>query len=381
MGDERPLAVLAVAHYYPPHTGGLEVVVREVASELARRGHDVSVLTSACASTPGTSIECRDRPVVVTRVRAWNVLESTCGVPFPIFAPSLLLATWRLVGHADVVHIHDPLYISSWVTAAVCRLRRRPYVVTRHVGFVDHPSRIVRGIQSAVVATLGRFVLGSARSIIAISDPIAERSRRDLPGASVHVIPNGVALDRFSDGHDDASTLRKSWGIGADEFIALFVGRFVPKKGFEVVAAAADPRYRLVFAGGDRPDNRPDLADAVFLGQVPYEQMPAVYAAADVFVSASTGEGPMTVLEAMSSGTPVILRDDPGHRALGLSGPGAIFSDLTAENLRETLLGLAASPDGTADAGRQAHKEVSERESWQGHVEHVSRILRDAASR
>src|ERR1700741_4179049 len=94
--------VLVVAHYYPPHLGGIEVVAQSVASGLARRGYAVSVLTSSAAGLRGL---CMEGGVRVRRVPALHWLERY-GAPFPLFSPSLLWHAWRMTRRADVVQIH-----------------------------------------------------------------------------------------------------------------------------------------------------------------------------------------------------------------------------------------------------------------------------------
>jgi D-inositol-3-phosphate glycosyltransferase len=153
------LRVGVVAQHYPPHVGGLEVVAERVARGLAERGHDVDVLTSADPAPVGRTVEAGG--VAVHRVRAGTWLERF-GVPFPFFSPVLLTQAWRMARRCDVVQVHDMLYLSSWVVALACRLTRTPYVVTQHVGMVDHPSRIVRAAQVLVLRTVGAMVLRGA---------------------------------------------------------------------------------------------------------------------------------------------------------------------------------------------------------------------------
>lgn len=155
----RAPRVLHVSHMAAPHVGGLEAVVSAQTQGLVERGWQVDLLSSACGAAPGTA---RENDVTVTRVRAWNGLEGR-GVPFPVFAPvRLLLAMLRGVRRSDVVHVHDPLYVSSWVAAFLCVLVGRPYVVHRHVAVVAHPSWVVRTVQSTVLGTMGRLVLRGA---------------------------------------------------------------------------------------------------------------------------------------------------------------------------------------------------------------------------
>lgn len=342
-----------------PHLGGLETVVGAETQGLLARGWRVAILSSAGTVGPGVRDEDGVRTV---RVCAWNGLEERFGVPFPLFSPRLLTRMLGEVRRADVVHVHDVLYVSSWVAALCCLALRTPYVVHRHVGFVHHSSLLVRVVQGVVLATFGRIVLGGARVVL----PIDEHVARGMPAEKTRVLGNGVDTGRFRPGPPTSRERRPR---------VLFVGRFVPKKGFGLVAAAADDAYEIAFAGGDRP---PGLDDPrlTFLGAVPAAAMPEVYAGADVMVVASVGECPLTVVEAMASGLPVVLREDPALHSPWTSGPGVRFVEMPGSALRDVLRELAADPDLRARLGAGARDHVAASYSWDVHVQRLDEIYR-----
>ncbi len=373
---QRP-RVLHVAHNCLPHMGGLETVVAAETRGLAARGYDVSLLSSAWGAPAGVRVEHGVRTI---RVRAWNGLEPRFGVPFPVFSPWLLVAMFRAVRRAGVVHIHDPLYLTSWVAALWCLLLRTPYVVHRHVGFVHHSSLVVRLVQRVVLVTLARPVLSGASAILPIDEFIASGTRSSLPSARVEVLGNGVDTTRFRPALDgERVSVRRSLGLPLELPLALFVGRFVPKKGFASVAAAASASYGLVFAGGERP---PGLSDPRlhFLGAVAADEMPRIYRAADVMVVASVGECPLTVLEAMSSGLPVLANDDPALHSPWTSGPGVSFVDVASGALRPALESLVADPAAMRASGAAAHDFVQESFSWEAHLDQLEDFYRCSTS-
>ena len=97
------------------------------------------MLTSAVGARPGTSMHADGFRIV--RVAAWNLTEDRFGAPFPLCAPSLWVHAMRLVRSADVVHVHEVLYLPSWATALGCALQRKPYLLTQHVQVVAHVAR------------------------------------------------------------------------------------------------------------------------------------------------------------------------------------------------------------------------------------------------
>jgi D-inositol-3-phosphate glycosyltransferase len=373
-GASAPIRVGVVAHYYPPHVGGLEVVAQQVAKALVERGHHVTVLTSAC---PGSAGRAGEDGVTVRRVRVANWLERH-GVPFPVFGPSLLWHAWRLVRRSDVVQVHDMLYLSSWVVAVLCRVTRTPYVVTQHVGMVEHPVWVVRAVQVLVLRTVGALVLRGARRVLPISPVIDLWTQQKLPGLGSQVLRNGIDRVRFRAGSlQERREIRGRLGLPTDEMLVLYVGRFVPKKGFDVVSAATGPGYRLVFAGGDRPARLPESAARIFLGALSPDDVAAAYRACDVFVCASVGEGPMTPMEALLSGCAVLVNDDPALFALGL-GDGVRTLPMSAEILRGCLTELATDPAAVRDLAARGQEVAQTLPTWSDHVDELDAVLRSA---
>jgi D-inositol-3-phosphate glycosyltransferase len=366
------LRVGVVAQHYPPHVGGLEVVAERVARGLAERGHDVDVLTSADPAPVGRTVEAGG--VAVHRVRAGTWLERF-GVPFPFFSPVLLTQAWRMARRCDVVQVHDMLYLSSWVVALACRLTRTPYVVTQHVGMVDHPSRIVRAAQVLVLRTVGAMVLRGAAQVLPISPVIEQWLQEALPGVRTRVLRNGVDGDLFRPADvGEKEEIRRRFGLPSDEVLVLYVGRFVPKKGFTVVSSAAGEDYRLVFVGGGRPRGVDDCSERIFLGALPPGDTAAVYRACDVFVCASVGEGPMTPMEAMLSGCAVLVNDDPAMRALHLAD-GVEELAMTADRLKSRLTTLARDPEAL-EALRARSREVAMRlPTWDTYLAILEEVL------
>ena len=364
--------VLHVAHNCLPHIGGLETVLAAETRGLVARGWGVTLLSSAGDVGPGVREEDGVRTV---RVRAWNGLEPRFGVPFPVFSPWLLVVLGREVRRADLVHVHDPLYLTSWAAALWCLLLRTPYVVHRHVGFVHHSSLVVRAVQRIVLGSLARIVLDRAAMILPIDEHIAAATRRrsGIPAASrswaTASTPHGSGPRARR-----AQPARADLGLPDDRPLALFVGRFVPKKGFATVAAAAGDGYDMLFVGGERPPGMDDPR-LHFLGGRPASEMPRVYGCADVMVVASVGECPLTVLEALASGLPVLVNDDPALHSAWTAGPGVEFVDMAAGRLRGALERLTTDPDAMGRMGREGRDFVRSAFSWEAHLDLLEECL------
>ena len=172
------------------------------------------------------------------------------------------------------------------------------------------------------------------RNLIAGADLFivhSERSRRMLRLEGVDerriaLVPPGVDTETFSPG----PRVRAKFGLSDDEFVILFVGWFLPRKGIDFLlfalrelmdgpdVSARRVRLLMVGAGPGRERvaaliRRLDLESVcTFCGSLPYGRMPAAYRSADLFAlpSIATPEWQeqfgMSLLEAMACGTPIV---------------------------------------------------------------------------
>ncbi len=187
-----------------------------------------------------------------------------------------------------------------------------------------------------------RVLLPRCDQVVAVSEAVAQRLRREIPGLrrDVEVILNGVDTEAIRP-HAESS-LR-----------VLFAGRVIPEKGVFVLlegfARVAD-RFadaELVFVGGgdlrrlDEAVDRSGLADRVrIVGPVSHERMPSHLASGSVFVLPSLrDEGlPLSILEAMAAGLPVIASRRGGIGEVIRDGEeGALLSDVNAESVANAL--------------------------------------------
>ncbi len=331
--------ILSVSQYYPPHVGGVEVVARAHATCLVAAGHTVTVHTFALHGTaPGVAEE---GGVAVYRVRGWHGFERWFGIPFCLGGFGAIRTLAQLVRGADVVHLHDVLYPLSWLTYLMARWYGRPLILVQHVAFVVHRVRIVEWVERFVYATWGRALLRAASAVIVFHANVREFVRGlGVPASRIRELRNGVDLTVFHpDPGVDVATIRRSFRLPTDRPLALFVGRFVPKKGCRELYEARDPAYDLVFVGsGSLPGVWAETPGVHVLGALNRTQLAELYRAVDVFVLPARGEiFTLAMQEAMASGLPVVTTRDPAYRSYGLDTHHMLLVEPNAPALRSAL--------------------------------------------
>ncbi len=310
-------------------TGGLNVYVREVARELAERGHWTDVFTRRTSS---------DEPAVEPITEGPTPFARLVRVPA---GPPAQLDKEALPAHVDAFAdgvaafargerlAYDLLHSHYWLSGVAAeRLSRQwsiPHVAMFHtLGEVKNRSRITEREPEPRIAAERAIARSADRIVVASTD------ERDLlvrlygaDAQRIAVVPCGVNLDLF---HPvDKAVARRQLGLRDDDQILLFVGRIEPLKGVDILLGAAaqldpDTDCFVLVVGGDSSSSegemghlrslasRLGIAERVsFLGAVDHERLPLFYSAADVCVVPSYYESfGLVALEAMACGTPVV---------------------------------------------------------------------------
>lgn len=348
------MRILLVSAYGLPHVGGIEVIVDELASHFAARGNDVTHLTSTAGFKSGTS-NARYR---VRRVRAINTLETRLGVPYPIFGPGLIRALRDEVTAADVVHAHGFTYAASTAAFALAhRAEPRPrLILTEHVGHVPYESSLLNAAQRFAARTLGAVTLRRADVLVTYNDRVRDQITAMRPGVPRQTILNGVDHRTFHPaGKEERERLRVELGWD-DRPRALFVGRPVAKKGFGTALAAVEGvqlPIAMAVAGSEHPPaGTPPGVES--LGRLSHPRLAEIYRACDVLLLPSWGEGfPLVAQEALASGLPVILAEDPGY-APNLAGAGEAVRLASRPRDFEIALGELLSDPAARQRARAA---------------------------
>lgn len=336
------MRIALLTDVYKPMLNGITNFVSLHKRELERLGHEAWVFT------PGHTDYQDDEPRVV-RSPAIPLSNTGYYVNFGYDRP-----TRQLLKQMDILHAQHP-FLSGIIAAAIGRRYGIPLVFTNHTRYDLYAQQYLPLIPSSLSDTFLQTFFSAFTQrcdlVIAPSRGIYDLLLAWGTACRIEVVPNGIDVAAFrSPAH---AVERAALGLPADAKVAVFVGRMSGEKNIPFLlrafAAVAEetPNARLLMVGGgsELDDYRYlardlGIANRVhFTGRVEYAWVPAYLAVADLFVTASVTEvHPLTVLEAMAAGLPV----------LGIRSPGI------ADTIEPEVNGLLSSEDQAAFAVKLA---------------------------
>jgi glycosyltransferase involved in cell wall biosynthesis len=348
--------LMAAQSYYPfQDRGGPVVKVRALARGLARRQHQVTVLTADLGITGQNGFGMQ-----VERCR-WGWCAEEDGVE-TIYLPTLghyraLTLNPRVIGFCgaslrqfDLVHFFGLYDLLGPAVSYFCRRQEIPYLI-EPMGMYRQIDRSFR-LKRLWHRSLGGNFWRNARQIIATSEMEHQELLDDGVSAEKLVIRyNGIESDE-SVGPAPRGAFRSKWGIPRDESLVLFLGRLIPRKGADLLirafAQACPDSAWLVIAGPEgEPGIRAQLetcaresgiaSRVVFAGPVYGAEKSALLADADIFVLPSRYENfANAVAEAIGCGVPAIITEYCGIRSLVRDRAGLVISP-GVESLAEAI--------------------------------------------
>ena len=367
---QSPLRVLCLNYESPPMGGGAGNATRCIATELARRGHMVHVLTSRLPAQP--VVETVES---VTVCRVWSLRRSLhqCGLfGAASYVASAFLELIRLAHtyRYDVYHFYFGLP-TAVLALYVHFVLRRPYVLALRGSDVpgyDETKWYMRPLH-ALLRPLSRFLWRTASSVTVLSKNLQDLARQTDPELDSFVIGNGIDNDKFP---------AKPASSGSRTVRLISVCRMVPRKGLEYLIEAMkelknDSIVLELIGSGQELDRIRRLVHDSGLeayvklpGYVASENLYAHYYRADIFVLPSLSESfGQVLLEAMSCGLPIVASAVGGiPETIRDWRNGLLIPPRDPAALAAAVRWLAANRDQRERMGRQNAEDARERFSW-----------------
>jgi glycosyltransferase involved in cell wall biosynthesis len=402
---------------YPLYPGDTTApFIEELAAHIAAEGHEVEV---ALPEHPLLRRGARERGVGlhpfryapgVRRLQVWGYAASMTGdvgLKREAYAAAPLALAASVAAATRLVRRYRPdMLVAHWVipNGPPALLAARLGGVPLAVGL--HGSDVFLAERKKPIGDRAREVFRAAAAVTACSPDLAERAMRlgALPAETV-TIPYGVDHERFRPAdHAAREAMRQELGLRPGERLVLAGGRLVHKKGLDVAidafatdaVRAAGPARLVLFGYGDLLETlqaqvaRLGLADRVlFTGRVERDRVPALYAAADLFLLPSVHDHagnvdglPNTLLEAMATGLPIVASDVVGVPTVIDSGiEGVLVPEGDAAALGAAVGDLLGNPARAAALGRSARVRVERELTWPQIARRYLAVYREAIER
>ena len=310
---------------YYPEINGVANSVYMLKTELERAGHNVYVFTT---TTPGAP-EHEYNVFRVPSLPCVFISERRVGL---FYQPKLAHIIRRL--DLDIMHTHTEFSLGVF-GRLMARELKVPVVHTYHTIYEDYthyvnkiPLASVDERAKAFVRMFTKVCCNTVEQVVVPTKKVQELLMTYQVVKDIEVIPTGVDLSKFDSSNytkEELLAKRKNFGILPTEKVILYLGRVSSEKNIAELLAAmpeymekhTDVKFLVVGDGPEREKLEKQVKDyphrerIIFAGQQPWDEVPAFYQLADVFVSASNSETQgLTYIEAMASGLPVVARED-----------------------------------------------------------------------
>ncbi|MFZ5911117.1 MAG: glycosyltransferase [Chloroflexota bacterium] len=376
-----------MADAYKPYLSGITNYIELNKRFLEQAGHDVYVFTFG-------GLDYQDDEPRVIR---------SPGLPLADTGFYLSLrysrAAKKLLQSMDVVHVHHP-FLSGRLALHYCRPLRIPIIFTNHTRYDLYAQAYLPMLPEEVSEGLLQAYMPSfcdAVDLVISPSPGMEKVLRQLEVTSpIEIVPNGVELQRYFQAEPLS---RQECGFLEDDLLLVYSGRIAPEKNLEFllqafsgVAQALDHVYLLILGGGSIKQEIEEYARDIgvaervrFTGQIPYNNLPGYLAMCDAFVTASVTEvHPLSVIEAMGAGLPVMGTHSPGVGDTVEDGVTGFLSteDLPAFTAKLTRLCLDHDlRRKMGEAARQASTRYAIERTTQMMLGHYQRLVYDSHPR
>ena len=314
--------------FYPQVNGVVSSIIN-TAQELIRLGHEVLIV----APKPSSGVEkvkhhCWDMGIEILFVPGIKALFYP---DFKLTMPYTVKIVNRLKDFgAEIIHFHTPFSAGAEAIVAA-RLLNLPLIGTFHTFFIEPEYlKVIKLDKVRGVRTFGwhynNWYYNRCDLVLSPSRYTAEELKKHKVQAPVEVFSNGLSFGELASPATGQALAKR---LHFSPHSVIYVGRLSEEKCVDVLIRAmrlvhlVNPDVQLLIVG-DGPARRSleklahdeELDEAVrFLGMIPHDELlrDGYYQAVQGFVTASTSENqPMTIIEALMAGLPIIGVDERG---------------------------------------------------------------------
>lgn len=315
---------------YPPYINGVSTSIEMLRAALEKKGHEVFIVT---VNADHMSYKYENE----------NKIIRIPGIPIGIFDYRLTgiyplraiekIRKWNL----DIIHSHTEFGVGTFARI-IAKQFDIPLIHTYHTMYEDYVHYITKGYfnksSKKIVEYLTKFYCDKTVTELIVPTKKAYDlfKQKYHVERNIHIIPTGIEVEKFYKENfqkKEIDSLRERLGLSLSDFVILFVGRMGKEKSVDfLIDAQKDickryPQAKLVLIGdGPYLDTFKKQASSytkniIFLGKIPWKEIPIYYQLASLFVTASKTETQgLTIIEAMAASIPVIAIEDESFNSI-----------------------------------------------------------------
>jgi len=371
---------------YLPHINGVSISLYNTKKELEEKRNKVYIFAP---TLPG-HIESQEDVIRLPSLKVFSAgHEQRMALPIPNETFRKML-TVKLV----LVHAHGG-GLFSFLGYQLALAKGYPFVLTYHAFIKHYTHYFLKGklVNPKMIETGSRVFCNQADIVIVPSPKMKKELLRYGVTKPIEVVPNAIALESF--GRVEKGYLRKKLSLSDKQVVLLTVSRLGKEKniGFLLRAfahIAKENSNSVLVIVGDGPEKEPlsrlasrlKLQDRVFFtGMIDKEDMPSVYADADIFLFASVSETQgMVVPEAAASGLPLVVVEDEAFTGAIEDGKNGFETRMNLKDFAEKTLSLINDKEKREEFGLYSKKLITKNFSNEKIVSELIKVYEKARS-
>ncbi len=369
-----------MADMYKPHISGITNYIAVNKRYLEAKGNDVYVFTFGDLDHP-------DEETNIIRSPGLPIVDT--GYNLGIVYTRKAKATLQTM---DIVHVHHP-FLSGRLALRYCRPLQIPVVFTNHTRYDLYAQAYLPILPEEISETFLEAYMPpfcqAANLVVSPSRGMAEVLRNLGVKTHIEVVPNGVDLRRFFNANHPCK--KEECGFHADDILLVYVGRLGPEKNLDFLiraftgAAQALNNIHLILIGSGTESEALEMQASQsaharrihFTGLMEYEKLPSYLAMCDIFVTSSVTEvHPLSVIEAMAAGLPVVGIQSVGVGDTVVDGKTGFLSSNDMAAFASLITRLCMDEQLRGKMGKAGRKETEKYD-----IELTTRLMLDLYER